>query len=35
VAQLAAALKEVAMQDGKAYHLVSHAMCRGVSHLSV
>ncbi len=35
VAELAAGLKEVAMQDGKAYHLVSHAMCRGVSHLSV
>ncbi len=35
VAELAAALKEIAMQDCKAYHLVSHAMCRGVSHLSV
>ncbi|KAL0056358.1 hypothetical protein WJX82_010456 [Trebouxia sp. C0006] len=30
VAELAAALKVVAMQDCKAYHLVSHAMCRGV-----
>lgn len=30
VAELAAALKEVAMQDCKAYHLLSHAMCRGV-----
>ncbi len=35
VAELAAVLKEVAMQDSKAYHLVSHATCRGVSHLSV
>jgi len=35
VAKLAAALKEVAMQDCKAFHLVAHAMCRGVSHLSV
>ncbi|KAL0051965.1 hypothetical protein WJX82_005525 [Trebouxia sp. C0006] len=30
VAKLAAALKEVAMQDCKAFHLVAHAMCRGV-----
>ncbi len=35
VAELAAALKEIAMQDCKAYHLVSHAMCRGVSHPAV
>lgn len=33
VSELTAGLKEIALQDCKAYHLVSHAMCRGVSPL--